>query len=148
PRMLYELGYSVYELFARPFHQREIDGSPLLQRNHPDLRTWSQLIHCPTTHDTLGMICPLPYSWPSDGWSGYDDQHRSHNNFDALLALTGSYALRAVLKDLLEIDLAQVPDRIDSPRAEGRLGMAWANMLLLLDNPMDRARLREHMLLR
>src|SRR5262249_20772229 len=31
---------------------------------------------------------------------------------------------------------------------EGRLGMAWANMLLLLDNPMDRARLREHMLLR
>ena len=145
PRLLYELGYSVYELFARPFHNREPDCSPLLQRNHPGLRTWSQIMHCPTTSERLGLDCPLPYSWPSDGWSGYDDQHRSQNNFNALLALTGSHALRAVLKDLIEIDLTQVPNRLDSPRAEGRLGIAWANMYLLLDDPVDRANLLAHM---
>jgi hypothetical protein len=145
PRYLHEAGYSIYEAFARPFHNREIDGSPLLAQMHPDLRTWSQIVHCPTTIDTLGLQCPLPYSWPSNGYSGLDDQHRSQNNFDAQLALTGSHALRAVLKDLLEIDLTQVPGRIDSPRAEGRLGMAWANMYLLLDDPADRSRLLQHM---
>jgi hypothetical protein len=74
-----------------------------------------------------------------------DDQHRSQNNFNALLALTGSHALRGALKDLLEIDLLQDPNRIDSPRAEGRLMMAWTNMFLLLDDPGDRANLWQHM---
>ncbi len=145
PRFIHELGYSVYELFARPFHNREADGSPVLARNHPGLRTWSQLIHCVTTQDTLGMVCPLPVSWASNGYSAYDDQHRSHNNGAAWLALTGSHAMRAVFEDLLEMDLAQVPNRVDSPRGEGRLHQAWANMLLLLDDPADRFRLFEHM---
>lgn len=145
PRFLQELGYSTYEMFGRPFHHREVDGSPVLQRNHPGLRTWSQIVHCQTTNDTLGLICPFPYSWPSNGWSGIDDQHRSQNNANALLALSGSYALHAAFKDLLEMDLCQVPGRIDSPRGEGRLMMAWANMLMLLDDPFDRVRLHQHM---
>src|SRR5262249_50214789 len=82
PRYLHEAGHSIYDAFARPFHNREVDGTPLLAQNHPALRTWSQLVHCPTTGDTLGLQCPLPYSWPSDGYSGLDDQHRSQNNFD------------------------------------------------------------------
>jgi hypothetical protein len=145
PRFLYEEKYSVYELFARPFHHREVDGSPMLQRDHPRLRTWSQLVHCATTQDTLGLVCPFPYSWPSNDWSGFDDQHRSQNGLNMLLATTGSHALRAVMKDLLEIDLAQVPNRIDSPRGEGRLMMAWSNMLMLLDDPFDREHLHQHM---
>ena len=40
--------------------------------------------------------------------------------------------------------MTQVPNRMDSPRAEGRLGIAWANMLLLLDQPADRANLLAH----
>lgn len=144
PRLLHQLGYSVHELFLRPFHYREADGSPLLAANHPGLQTFGQGINCRTTQEFVGLLCPLPYSWPSDGWSTYDDQHRSQNNFNALLALTGSYALRDVLRDLAEIDKTQVPNRMDSPRAEGRLGIAWANMLLLLDSPADRASLRAH----
>ncbi|GAB4136350.1 MAG: hypothetical protein Fur0037_00780 [Planctomycetota bacterium] len=148
PRFLFELGYSVHEPFLRPFHYREHDGSPLRAANHPGLQTWSQIINCRTTQETVGLACPLPYSWPSDGWSAYDDQHRSQNNLNALLALTGSYSLRDQVRDLAEVDLTQVPNRMDSPRAEGRLGIAWANMLLLLDDPAGRANLRSHALSR
>lgn len=144
PRFLYQMGYSVQELFLRPFHYRELDGSPLRATSHPGLQTWGQIINCRTTQDTVGLSCPLPYSWPSDGWTTYDDQHRSQNNFNALLALTGSYALRDQLRDLAEVDMTQVPNRMDSPRAEGRLGIAWANMVLLLDQPADRANLLAH----
>jgi hypothetical protein len=145
PRFLHEAGYSIYEAFARPFHYREADGSPLLARHHPQMRTWSQLLNCRTTQDTVGLVCPLPYSWPNNGWSGYDDQHRSQNNLNAQLALTGGHALRAALRDLLQVDLAQDRGRIDSPRGEGRLMMAWANMLLLLDDHADRVALLDHM---
>ena len=148
PRFLHEVGYSTYELFARPFHHREIDGSPILTRNYPGLTTWSQLVHCVTTQHTLGLNCPLPWSWPSNDWSGMDDEHRSQNNTNMMLALTGSHALRAVFKDLVEIDLAHVPGHTGTPRAEGRLHMAWANMLMLLDDPFDRERLYAHTLTR
>ncbi|HLQ36177.1 MAG TPA: hypothetical protein VK348_00145, partial [Planctomycetota bacterium] len=145
PRFLHELGYSAAEYFLRPFHYREADGSRLLAVNHPGYQTWSQLPNCRTTFETLGMACPLPYSWPNDGWDAFDDQHRSNNNLNALLALTGSYALRDQLQDLCEVDQTQVPNRIDSPRAEGRLALSWANQLLLLDAPQDRANLYAHM---
>lgn len=145
PRYLWEAGYSMYEMFARPFHYREADGTPLQAVNHPNLRTWSQIINCITTGDRLGLPCPFPYSWPSNGWSGIDDQHRSQNNLDAQLALTGSYALRQSMKDLLQIDLTQQPGFVDSPRAEGRLHLAWSNMLLLLDDNAERQALLAHM---
>lgn len=145
PRYLWEAGYSMYEMFGRPFHYREADGSPLQAVNHPNLRTWSQIINCRTTGDTLGLPCPFPYSWPSNGWSGIDDQHRSQNNLNAQLALTGSYALRQAQKDLLQIDLTQQPGFVDSPRAEGRLELAWSNMVLLLDEESERQALLIHM---
>lgn len=145
PRYLWEVGYSVAEPFFRPFHYREADGTPLLQRNHLGLRTWSQLVNCRTTQDRVGLTCPLPYSWPDNDWTAYDDQHRSHNYLNMMVALTGSHSLRAMIKDLTEIDQTQEPNRIDSPRGEGRLHMAWANMLLLLDDPTDRANLLAHM---
>ena len=101
-------------------------------------------MHCFTTQETLGLPCPLPISWPGNGYTGMDDQHRSQNNANTFLALTGSHAMRAAFKDMLEIDLAQVPNRVGAPRAEGRLHLAWANMLLLLDDPFDRVRLFSH----
>ncbi len=146
PRFIDEMAYSVHgELFLRPFHYREIDGSPFKQANHPSYQTWSQYVNCRTTGTTLGVACPLPYSWPYNGWTSYDDQHRSQNNFHALLALTGDWSLRDTLDDLLQIDLTQVPNWMDSPRAEGRLFMAWASMLLLLDSANDRTLLQNHM---
>jgi hypothetical protein len=145
PRFLHEVGYSMFEMFGRPFHHREVDCTPMQAANHPGLRTWSQIINCRTTQDTLGMVCPLPYSWASNGWSGIDDQHRSQNNANMMLALTGSHALRQALRDLMQIDLAQEPGFVDSPRAQGRLQMAWCNMLLLLDTHQERVRLLQHM---
>jgi len=145
PRYLYQAPYSMSE-FMRPFHNREADGSYLTFQNHPWLQTWDQVINCRTTQDFLGLACPLPYSWPNSGFGGIDDQHRSQNNFHALLALTGSYALKGCLKDYLEIDLSQVPGWLGEPRAVGRLFMAWSSMHELLDDPQDRARLRGRML--
>jgi hypothetical protein len=148
PRWLYDAGYSVAETMMRGFHYRESDGRPMLKVNHPGLQCFNQLPNCRTTLDPLGFTCPLPYSWPTTGWTVWDDQHRSQNNFNALLALTGSWALRHQLRDLAEVDKALVPNWMDTPRAEGRLLMAWANMYLLMDNPGERAALRATMLQR
>jgi hypothetical protein len=62
-----------------------------------------------------------------------------------MLALTGSHALRQSQKDLLQVDLTQQPGFVDSPRANGRLLMAWSEMLLLLDTDAERQTLIAHM---
>jgi hypothetical protein len=142
PRYIPEMGYTVHgEMFLRGYHYREVDGTPLMARNHPGLQLWSQLLNCRTSQETFGLVCPTPFSWPNDGWSTFDDQHRSQNNFNALLALTGDWSLRATLRDLMEVDKVPVPNHMDSPRAEGRLFLAWANALLLLDDPLERQEL-------
>lgn len=146
PRWIFDAGYSVAEVMMRGFHYREIDGSPMRFANHPALQCFSQRPNCQTTGDTLGYPCPGPFSWPSNGWSTWDDQHRSQNNYNALLALTGRYVLRDQLRDLAEVDKAMVPGWMDTPRAEGRLQAAWANMLLLMDHPVRRQELRQAML--
>lgn len=142
PRYIEEMAHSVHgEVFLRGYHYREVDGSPLMARFHPGLQLWSQLLNCRTTLETLGLVCPTPFSWPNNGWTTYDDQHRSQNNFNALLALTGDWSLRASLRDLMEVDKAWVPNYMDSPRGEGRMFLAWANGLLLLDDPLERQEL-------
>lgn len=138
PRWLFDAGYSVPEIAMRGFHYRESDGRPMLNVNHPTLQCFGQLPNCRTTGDSLGYPCPLPYTWPTTGWTSWDEQHRSHNNFLALLALTGRHAWTAQLRDLEEVDKSYVPNWMDSPRAEGRLTMAWSNMYLLTDDPADR----------
>jgi hypothetical protein len=148
PRWIYDAGYSVAETMMRGFHYRESDGRPMRKANHPGLQCFNQLPNCRTTLDTLGFFCPLPYQWPTTGWTVWDDQHRSQNNFNALLALTGSWALRHQLRDLAEVDKSLVPNWMDTPRAEGRLLMAWSNMYLLLDAPAERAALRATMMQR
>ncbi|MCA8949632.1 MAG: hypothetical protein KDE27_09030 [Planctomycetes bacterium] len=146
PRWLIDAGYSVAAVAMRGFHYREVDGSPMRFGSHQGLQCFSQRPNCKTTADTLGLPCPLPYVWSTNGWSTYDDQHRSQNNFNALLALTGRYALDDQLRDLVEVDMAMVPNWMDSPRGEGRLMMAWANMLLLDSDPQQRQALRQTML--
>lgn len=147
PRWIHDVGYSVAEVMMRGFHYREADAAPMLAVNHPFLQCFGQLPNCRTTGDTVGYPCPLPYVWPSV-WSPWDEQHRSHNNFLAAYALTGRYALKDQLRDLAEVDKSYVPGWVDSPRAEGRLGMAWANMYLLMDSAADRAALLSCMLTR
>lgn len=146
PTWLYDAGYSVPEAMMRGMHYCEADGRRVEYVNHPLLQYFNQLPNCRTTGDTLGYPCPLPYVWPTTGWTPWDDQHRSQNNLNALYALTGRHALLAQLRDLAEVDKAMVPNWMDSPRAEGRLQMAWSNMLLLLETPLERQQLRQAML--
>ena len=148
PRWIFDAGYSIAEPMMRAFHFRERDGRPMRAANHPALRCFSQKVHCPTTGDTLGYPCPPIWGHPSTGWTTWDDQHRSQNNMNAMLALTGRFALVDQLRDLAEVDKAMVPNWMDSPRAEGRLQMAWANMLLLMENPAERQALLQNMLQR
>jgi hypothetical protein len=148
PRWIHDAGYSVTEAMMRGFHYREIDGTPMRAANHPLLRCFNQVVHCVTTQDRVGYPCPIPYGWASNGWSAWDEQHRSQNNFNAMLALTGRFALRDQLRDLAEVDKAAVANWMNSPRAEGRLTIAWANMLLLMEDPADRQALLQCMLTR
>lgn len=148
PRWQHDAGYSVAEVVMRAFHYREVDGSQMRKANYPSLQFFNQYPNCRTTGTSLGYPCPLPYVWPTTFWTTWDDQHRSHNNFLALLALSGRYALRTQLVDLAEVDKAMVPNWMDEPRAEGRLCMAWANMYLLLDTQQERAELLATMLQR
>ncbi len=148
PRWLFDAGYSVAEVMMRGWHYREDDGSPMRFGSHPNLQCFNQYPNCRTTGTSLGYPCPLPYTWPTSGWTTWDDQHRSHNNFLALLALTGRWGLREQLRDLVEVDQALVPNWMDTPRAEGRLQMAWSNSLRLLDDPVARTALQGTMLQR
>jgi hypothetical protein len=59
--------------------------------------------------------------------------------------LTGSWTLSEQVRDLAETDKCIVPGWSDSPRAEGRLAAAWANMYLLMDNANERQQLRNLM---
>lgn len=135
----------------RGFHNREADGSPVKFVAHPKLLTWNQRpFKLNTDTDTLGktdFAGKFPPDLNGTRFQTFDDQHRSQNNFNALYALTGNYDLKQVLDDFLQMDLAQVPGRMDSPRAVGRLFLAWANMLELLP-PVDATTLRAHVLRR
>ncbi|MBL8726422.1 MAG: hypothetical protein JNK49_20430 [Planctomycetes bacterium] len=142
PRWLFDAGYSVAEVMMRGWHYRNANGSPMRFANHPSLQLFNQYPNCRTTGTSLGYPCPLPYTWPTTGWTAWDDQHRSQNNFMAMLALTGRWALRHQLRDLVEVDQALVPNWMDTPRAEGRLQMAWSNSLLLLDSASARTALQ------
>jgi hypothetical protein len=134
----------------RPFHNYEVGGEPVLAKDQPKLVTWSQrpFGRLDPNADSLGKgFHPSGYAWDlfGTGFSPFDDQHRSQNNFNADLALRGTYMRKRMLRDFLEMDLAQVPDRMGAPRAQGRLFMAWAAMLRLLDGEDDRNNLLQHM---
>lgn len=142
----------------RPYHNREVDGSPINFDNHPNWRTWSERTDTRQAHatDSLGkeMVgSGFPPPLEGTGYEAKDDQHCTMNNFAAALALTGSYQLRDIYFDKLQVDRAQYEDRMGAPRAIGRLFQTWAQMGRLLPEDQsvileDHAKTRIHQVMK
>jgi len=131
------LPYQVGGKAVRPFHYRELDGTPVTQAGgHPDWWTWSQQTHwhCDVSPDRLGKPCPVP-SHGTHGWTGEDDQHTSWRNHDWLLAAYDMPAYRALMRDGINVSLANIrfheSNGAGAPRAIGRRMLNDANRWLL-----------------
>jgi hypothetical protein len=127
----------------RFYHHFERDASPLLRMFHSGRTTWDMETHDSTTRDTIGKTkwAPRP---TGNGYRGYDNQHRSQNNFLTWVALTGNRMAMKTLKQCVETDLAQVPNRAGAEREIGRLFLTWSKFMRVMD-PYDRDRIRDLM---
>lgn len=141
PRRVEDLLASLDGYWLRPFHNVDDRCLPIRFREHPEMRTWSQVPERRVgSRDQVGWPESLPYVWPASGYSGIDDQHRSQELVTCLAHLVDSFELDQLLLDFVQVDLAQAmvwQDRTDSPRAEGRCLSAWADMLGLVDEASE-----------
>ncbi len=127
---------SYYELFRGINHYEE-NGEKLKAEDHPQWITWSGRTHWHpgVSPDRLGKEGDPP---PGTGWWGYDDQHRSQNNFAAYAMLTDDPLIDDQMAHQLEVDKASY--RIKLPnygagaaRAQGRQIGCWAQFLTLTE---------------
>jgi hypothetical protein len=133
PEWLLPMRYvSHYELF-RSINLYGLSGNKLRAVDHPQWITWSGGTHWHTgaSPDRLNKE-PNP-SWPSNDWYGYDDQHRSQNNFCAYALLSDDPLAYDQMEHQLEIDNASYrikypSNGIGASRAVGRQMLTWANM--------------------
>lgn len=148
PRRQDELQFSAHGFFLRPFHNRDDSARPILFRDHTACRTWSQVPERRVgSGDSLGWPPNLPNSYGCSGYTKIDDQHRSQEIITCWGHLVDSYAITQLLQDFAQMDLGQAmvdQDRVEAPRAEGRLLGAWADMLGLMPPGTDRAELEAH----
>ena len=128
---------SYYELFRGINHYEE-SGEKLMSESHPQWVTWSGRTHWHpgVSPDRLGKEGgDVP---PGTGWWGYDDQHRSQNNFAAYAMLSDDPLTEDQMAHQLETDKACY--RIKFPgygagaaRAQGRQIGCWAQFMALTD---------------
>ncbi|MHA2064058.1 MAG: hypothetical protein ACXABY_06725, partial [Candidatus Thorarchaeota archaeon] len=130
--------------YLRGLMHFELDGSMVLQENHPNMVTWGSEIHWRVSGDTLGKRQPLWGERRNTGWFGYDDQHRSNNNLAVYLALTGDPMMEELVMHHLQLDRAAHKNRIGAPRAVGRLLLCWSHWYRLLSG-VARSQVREVM---
>lgn len=129
-----ELLFSAYGEAHRGTLHLERDGTPVRARIHPDWRTWSGKSHT-SGSDLLGKDAPGWGDGLSNGWSGYDDEHRSQNTLAAAIALCDDPVLDLLAMHQIEIDLASSRHHTGNPdaaRAQGRTPQAWVNLLSVL----------------
>jgi hypothetical protein len=125
---------SYYELFRGTNHYEE-SGNPLNADDHPQWVTWNGGTHWHTgvSPDRLGKTENAP---PGTGWFGYDDQHRSQNNFAAYAMLSDDPLIGDQLYHQLQTDKACHRIKFGSAgatRAQGRHVGAWAQFLTITD---------------
>lgn len=118
--------------FYRYYNLFETDGSPLLQIMHPRRTTWNMGTHDATTRDFLGKA-KYARTPPGNSFLGYDNEHRSQNNYITWYALTGNRAARKNILQAVETDLGQVPNRAGAEREIGRILLTWAKFVKVLD---------------
>ena len=125
---------SYCELF-RGINHYESDGTKLRAVDHPQWVTWSGRTHWHSgvSPDRLGKQGDAP---PGTGWWGYDDQHRSQNNFAAYAMLSDDPLVDDQMEHQYETDRASY--RIKFPtygagaaRAQGRQVGCWSQFVSL-----------------
>lgn len=135
PRWIYRALYSMQVDALRGFNHYEDNGEPLRAANHPNWWTWSFGTHWHTgvSTDRLGKVSsPLSLG---TGYGGWDDQHRTHNNLAALIALTDDPLLEDQVRFMAEVDRAAYAVRatfLDAARAQGRTAGALAQLISVL----------------
>lgn len=137
PRFIRALQFSIYSELFRGINHYEADGKPLDLAQHPNFVTWSgrNHYHHGVSSDRLGKSSEGP---PGTGWWGYDDQHRSQNNFAAYAMLADDPLVDDQVKHYRTTDAASY--RMKYPnfgrgacRAQGRVMGAWAQFLTITD---------------
>lgn len=143
PRWIYAARWSVYAEFLRGLQHYEDDGKIMRATDHPQWITWSGVTHWHTgvSPDRLGKTItpPVPFG---TGYVPHDDQHRSHNNLAALIALGDDPLLDELLVHMGETDVAayrvEFPSfGVDAARAQGRVAQALSQ-LISVANDSDR----------
>lgn len=140
PRWIHYAMYSVLADYFRGFmHYEGVPAKPLDPQQHLRWITWSGYTHY-NTNVSPDRIGKSPVAWGArfaTGWNGYDDQHRSQLNLQAVYALTGKPILRHIIEQISTSDYANTSFRgrknTDAPRAVGRLALTWSGFLRLLD---------------
>lgn len=141
PRHIIAYRYSIYADLFRGFMHYE-NYVPLILENHPRWVTWSGVTHYSSSvsPDRLGKT-DTPLSTPFNGWTGYDDEHRSQNNLAAYIMLSDDWLAEDIVMHHITTDLASYRMRYLSlgggaARAQGRTAGAWANFIPLFDGPI------------
>lgn len=137
PRFIRTMQFCIYSELFRGINHYEADGQPLKIEDHPQWVTWSgrNHYHWGVSPDRLGKSSEAP---PGTGWWGYDDQHRSQNNFAAYGMLTDDPLIDDQIKHYRTTDAASYRLRYPTygngaTRAQGRTMGAWAQFLTLTD---------------
>lgn len=132
PAWLWEAEYNLGGNLLRAFTHFEQDATELLFSNHLRWLTWSGWTHNPA-QDKLGKRAMVWGDKASMGWTGWDEQHRSWNNWLAYLALADDPLQWSMLQQHMEVDKAMHKNRTDAPRGMGRNLHAWAHSYTLQD---------------
>lgn len=125
PWALFDLRHSAQAWLARPYANREPDGSPVQAVNHPGAKLYGLRPDERFGTDMLGW--PKPVGWIS-GYTTSDSQHRSDNLLFQLYRLTKDPSLERTIRDLIELNKMELDQGepqpgqgIGSPRAAGRV---------------------------
>lgn len=147
---------TIYSGACRPIHRRELDGSIVKSKNHPNWVTWNEDTHYDhvVSPDRLGKGDGLHNR---HDWAGRDKQHHSPLVEIGYYALSGSYLVKNHIRDMSEKLLATLTLPSEKPgwstnsmgtaRAIGRVlrSVSWLDWATDKDELLVRAgkRLRE-----
>ena len=137
PKHIRTLQYSVFSELFRGMNLYGKEGKPLDPADYPGYNTWSGWIHYHLRVAT-NRLGKADGPWAATGWDGYDDQHRSQNNFAAYGMLTDDPLVDDQIKHYNLVD--RVSYRIlfnhygpGAARGQGRVIGTWAQFLTLTE---------------
>ncbi len=124
------LRFVAYGFGRVPCHQREADGRPISDLEHPDCMYWDGRAH-KAMPDHLGKNPDEFGNWLTAGWWGPNDEHHFIGTVGSAYMLTGDEELQAILHERAIVWL--MSDTVDSrmstsgPRAARARG--WASIV-------------------